>query len=161
MISLQFPQQKELTRHIFTSETFDSFLVKEADFKTFCHIQIDGNYLSEYFTEQADATSLTLCPWLLLRGHAFSLIKGSRLPQSFHIVFYMDIAKAADFFKVETLSSNDDIGGFYFNITYKNQQLQATTGSSMKNFTLDREADTCWDETIKKWLNTQEIPYEY
>ena len=83
-----------------------------------------------------------------------------RLPESFRIVFLMP-PSARDRFvsgRVPGISP-DQVGGLYINVQYENQEMICVTGTSMKQFTLDRTLENEWDENVKKFLKKNGVVF--
>ena len=48
--------------------------------------------------------------------------------------------------------SPDQVGGLYINVQYENHEMICVTGTSMKQFTMDRTLENEWDENVRKFL---------
>ena len=79
MIGLNILDIKDFTEKLFKEETFDNFLVTEADFATSFSVSVDGRIAEP---EEED----DFITWRTLRPLAFQIIKGKQLPRSFKIV---------------------------------------------------------------------------
>ncbi len=86
--------------------------------------------------------------------------KGKRLPESFRIVFQMP-PSARDRFVAGKIPGiyPDQVGGLYINIQYENHEMICVTGTSMKQFTLDRTLENEWDENVKKFLKKNRVVF--
>ena len=96
MRAFQCEDLKTFTRELFTRERFDSFLVREASFVTFCRFSVDGKSERDWYTEEEleeerveDYTS-----WGKLRPVCFQLIRGSRTPLKFQLSFRLPPAES-------------------------------------------------------------------
>ena len=47
----------------------------------------------------------------------------------------------------------------YINIQYENHEMICVTGTSMKQFTLDRTLENEWDENVKKFLKKNGVVF--
>lgn len=56
--------------------------------------------------------------------------------------------------------SPEDIEGMFLNITYRDNALTCTTGTSMRLFTLDRSLEHSWDGMVQKFFKTKGIAFE-
>ena len=54
----------------------------------------------------------------------------------------------------------DSVGAMVLNIRYDGAEVTLVTGIALKNFTLDKNADRIWDETMEKFLISREIGFE-
>ena len=144
MVALKVEEQKAFTEGLFIGEIFDKFLVREAEIVTWNRFSIDGKIRQGYFSEEELEEN---------RIEEYSLIRGKRLPESFRIVFLMP-PSARDRFvsgRVPGISP-DQVGGLYINVQYENQEMICVTGTSMKQFTMDRTLENEWDENVRKFL---------
>ena len=76
MIALQIEDIPAFTRKLFLGETFDSFLVREAEFSTFCTFSISGKVNQNYYNEEEleQERIEEYASWKKLRPLCFSLI---------------------------------------------------------------------------------------
>ena len=88
MIALKIEDMKQFTARLFMGETFDHFLIREAEIITFNVFTIDGHIRQGYYSEEElEENQLEeLSSWKMIRPYCFSLIKGKKLPGSFQIV---------------------------------------------------------------------------
>ena len=163
MIALKMEELKEFTKKLFIGETFDSFLVREASIVTFNSFSIDGKVRQGYYSdEELEADKIErFSSWKVLRPFCFSLIKGSRLPESFFIVLQLPPAGVEHFLRGKNISfPSEQVNGLYVNIRYEEQILSCITGTSVSQFTLDKTLEREWDEAVKQFLKKQELIFE-
>lgn len=163
MVALRVEDLKSFTKQLFIGETFDSFLVREAEIVTFNRFSIDGKVRHGYYSDdELEMNRIErYSSWKTLRPFCFSLIKGSRLPESFHIVLQMPPAGVERFLSGGGLSfSSEQVNGLYINIRYEEQALSLVTGTSVSQFTLDKSLDREWDGAVMKFLKTKQIIFE-
>ena len=60
---------------------------------------------------------------------------------------------------VHKVSVISQVGGLYINIQYENHEMICVTGTSMKQFTLDRTLENEWDENVKKFLKKNGVVF--
>lgn len=155
MIGLKIADIKDFTAKLFVAETFDNFLVTEAEFVTAFRTSLDG-----HLTEKTE-DGREYVRWQQLRPLAFQIIKGKQLPHSFKIVLKLSEENTAN-----TLASlgiplsAEEVGGLFLNIRYENQQITCITGCSLRTFSLDRTLEKEWDKVLCRFLRHHQIPYE-
>ncbi|MDT3845290.1 MAG: DUF5721 family protein [Bacillota bacterium] len=178
MIALKIEDLKEFTKQLFTGETFDRFLVKEAAFSTFCSFAIDGELRRGFLEEASDSSAVSAdnsspasvagnsspvpadryAAWKLLRPHCFQIIKGKQLPESFSVVLKLPAAGTEKFVRSTAPNlAEGTISGLYLNIRYSEKMLNCVTAVSYGQFTLDKSVEREWDESIRKFLKTSGI----
>ena len=162
MIALKIDDIRTFTSQLFVKETFDFFLVKDAKIVTFNTFSIDGRIRQGYYTDEEleenriEAYSF----WKTLRPICFSLIKGKRLPESFHIILKLAPGETEKVVKRSGASvREEDVEGLYLNIRYENRELVCVTGLSLNYFTLDKTLDAEWDLTVRQFFKSKEIIY--
>ena len=163
MVALQIGDLKEFTKKLFIGETFDWFLVKEVNIVTFNTFTIDGTVRPGYYSKEEleEGRFEGHSAWKVLRPFCFSLIRGSRLPESLSVVLKLPSAQAERFLR--ECGSNwqpEQVGGLYLNIRYEDQKLHCVTGLSMNQFTLDRSLEREWDQMVQRFFKKAEIAYE-
>ena len=123
---------------------------------------IDGKVRKEYYTEQEleekHIGSLSL--WEAVKPVCFSLIRGKKLPGSFRIVFQLGPEQTEGFLEKNHLPFRaEQITGLYLNVRYEEGRLFCVTGTSVNFFTMDKSLDQQWDETVKSFLRSHQIPF--
>ena len=162
MIACRITDLKSFTHALFMESLFDSFYVSEASFSTALSIQMDGALNQEFYGEELpDWASEGYLPWERLRPLAFQIIKGKRPPLSFRIIFRFPSEKLPALLEsAGGLFAPEEVDALFLNLTYRNGQMTATTGTSMKSFTLDKSLDTAWDRYVRWFLDEHGIENE-
>lgn len=163
MVALQIDDLKLFTKQLFIGETFDSFLVREAEIVTFNRFTIDGKVRQGYYSDdELEIKRIErFSSWKTLRPFCFSLIKGSRLPESFLIVLQMPPAGMEKFLTGGSLNfPAEQVNGLYINVRYEDQKLLLVTGTSVSQFTMDKSLDREWDAAVKQFLKNKQIAFE-
>ena len=147
MIACNICDIKLFTKKLFIGETFDRFLLKEAEIVTFNTFSIDGRVHKSFYSEEerAEGQIEEYSTWKTLRPFCFSLIKA-----------------ATEQFLTARKSQwlPEQVGGLFLNIHYENQHLSCVTGLSLNQFTLDKTLEREWDESIRTFLRKEELPFE-
>lgn len=91
MVALKIEEQKAFTAGLFVGTMFDEFLVREVSIVTFNSFTVDGRVRQGYYSdEELEAGQIEeFSAWKAVRPFCFSLIRGSRLPESFRIVLLL------------------------------------------------------------------------
>lgn len=154
MIALEMADLKEFTAGLFLKETFDSFELVEAEFHTDITVTLDGN-----LTEPEKGAAYA--PWSTVRPLAFAVIKGKKLPHSFHIVLRLSDSNTENTLRSMGLDySVEEVGGLFLNIRYDNKRMSVVTGCSFKTFRLDRTLEKEWDKVIERFLRHHRLPFQ-
>ena len=160
MIALKVEDVKTFTSKLFLKEDFDSFLVKEVNIVTYNNFTIDGHVRQGYYTqEELEENRIeSFSSWKVLRPVCFSLIKGKKLPGSFHIVLLLPPSDTEKFaFASGSGISSEQIQGLYLNIRYEDGALYCVTGTSLNLFTMDKILENEWDKAVEKFMRSHEI----
>lgn len=160
MVALKVEDVKTFTSKLFVKEDFDHFLVKEITIVTFNSFTIDGHIRQGYYSpEEMEENHIgDFSSWKVLKPICFSLIKGKKLPGSFHIVLTLppsDVDKFAS--NSGTGINGEQIQGLYLNIRYEDGALYCITGTSLNFFTLDKTLETEWDKAVKNFMRSHDI----
>ena len=163
MIALKIEDMKQFTARLFMGETFDHFLIREAEIITFNVFTIDGHIRQGYYSEEElEENQLEeLSSWKMIRPYCFSLIKGKKLPGSFQIVLQMPPQAVEKFVAARQMPLRaDQVNGLYLNIRYEEGKLFCVTGTSVSFFTLDKTLVSEWDQAVRSFLKKNEIIFE-
>lgn len=162
MIALKIEDLKTFTAQLFMGETFDHWLVREVNIVTFNSFTIDGRIRQGYYSdEELEANRIEeLSSWKSLRPFCYSLIKGKKLPESFQITMQLSPEENETFIRrMKPDFPAEQVAALYLNIRYENHAAACVTGTSLKIFTLDKQIEQEWDETVQRYLKKLQIPY--
>ena len=150
---------------LLSGSSFDSFLLEEASLSMQVTWLLDGKINRGFYSaEEWEDESLhpyPLISWSEVRGHLRDLIRGKKAPASLSIVLQL----RPDHCKKILLSHGfpqlkENVGAMVLNIRYDGTDVTLVTGIALKSFTLDKNADRIWDETMEKFLISREIGFE-
>ena len=140
----QIEEVKPFMAQLLLQETFDKFCVSVAEIRTIVPITIKGTMSHDWLSpEDAEKyKELEYIPWKLLRPVVFELIKGKQTP---------------DFLKIQFVyySENGDCGGL--RVQFEAGTLTCLSTYTPAEFSLDRNAETFWDENCQAFLKKHEI----
>lgn len=140
----QIEEVKPFMAQLLLQETFDKFCVSVAEIRTIVPITIKGTMSHDWLSpEDAEKyKELEYIPWKLLRPVVFELIKGKQTP---------------DFLKIQFVyySENGDCGGL--RVQFEAGTLTCLSTYTPAEFSLDRNAETFWDENCHAFLKKHEI----
>lgn len=163
MTALKITNIKNFMSSLLIKDIFDKLNVSEATISTYNTFQINGQINKDFYTseelETIDQTEYSL--WEKLRPFCFELIKGSKTPSFFKIVFLLspqDISKLIQTY--DLVFSLADINGLFINIKYSEGVLTCITGSSIRLFTMDKSLDHAFDTYVKHFLTQNNINFE-
>lgn len=163
MVALKIDEMGAFTRHLFVGETFDRFLLREAEVVTYNAFHIDGHIRMGYYSDEEleEKKIEDFSSWSVIRPICFLLIKGKKLPGSFAITLQMPPDGVEKFINSSGLPLNSgQVNGLYVNIRYENGELYCVTGTSLNFFTLDKSLEQEWDESVKRFLKNHQIVYQ-
>ena len=161
MQSLLIKHQGNFMTQLLTGETFDSFLLEEAQLRTAATWQLDGRLNREFYdTEVWDDPAqrpYDYLPWSEVRGALRDLIKGKRAPAGMQFVLMLKPE-----FANRTLrgASDPSIRALLLTIRSDGSQITVLSGVDHKTFSMDKEPDRVWDEAVKNFLTSKGIEYE-
>ena len=160
MVAIKIEDVKEFTSRLFLKDSFDGFLLKEAQIVTFGSVSIDGRLRRGFFFPQEleRLGQEAYAPWSLWRPHCFELIRGKRLPESFRVVLQLP-QDQAERFCLELGEKEQDAPGLYLNIRYEDGTLYCVTGISLKVFTLDKTLEQEWDRRAEEMMRQMKIAH--
>ena len=162
MIAVQIKNIKNFMKELLLADTFDHFLVSEANVTTFTAFNIDGLLHPEFFeqekAEEISRSGRTQVLWSEIRPFCLAVIKGHRTPLNFKFVFVLPPKEVALLLARSSLSIQpEDVFGLYFNCQFQSEALTITTGSSLRVFTMDKSLDRAWDNMLTDFLNRTEL----
>lgn len=160
MIALKIEDLKTFTAQLFMGETFDHWLVREANIVTFNSFTIDGRIRQGYYSdEELEKTCIEeLSSWKAAPLLLFS-DQGEKLPESFQITMQLSPEENEKFIRrVKPDFPAEQVAALYLNIRYENHAAACVTGTSLKVFTLDKQIEREWDDTVRRYFKKLQIP---
>lgn len=163
MILLKVVDVKSCMGKLLLQTVFDNFLVSELEVNTSNRFRISGTLNESYYSlEELDILEgRKYSTWAELRPFVYQVIKGTKTPLSFKIVFILSKHNTESVLKKNGLPFRyEDIGGLFLNMRYDSNGLYFTTGTSLNVFTLDKTMDLVWEKDVKTFLKYHEIACE-
>ncbi len=165
MVAISIENRRQFMGCLLTTGTFDGFRISEAVVRTSAAFSVD-THLTEGFYSPEELESMHLrehdpLPFSMMRQTLYELIRGTHTPLFFRFVLMLSPAEAADLLqKADNGLTENDIGGFFLNLTFQNGEIRATTAISYRSFPSDHSADRIWDLTVKQLLEKNGIIFE-
>ncbi|MEE8886458.1 MAG: DUF5721 family protein [Eubacteriales bacterium] len=165
MLALQIENLRGFMGKLLLRNTFDNFLVSDISVTTFASFHIDGQYHPEFYnTDDVTPEEAENIPdgdqicWKSVRPFVLQIMRGKRLPLSFHIVLQLSPDDVAELLEENNLNTDpESVYGLFLNMQYKNSALALTTGSSLKNFSDGHAIDQAWDRRVREFLAAEDI----
>lgn len=165
MVALQFADIKDFMHKLLCTDLFDHFLLSEATVRTWADFSINGRLNQDFFDPEDEAYQLAAAsgaaPFSMLRPICFQLMKGTRTPLGFHLVFQLSPENQQR--TIERCGCGflpADISGMFWNLKYQNRQLTCTTGISYRTFSMDKSLEQEWDRLTSIFFKNNKIPFE-
>lgn len=126
---------------------FDNLELRHLILENIIKYEISGNLNKDYLIEEE--ISFNFIKWEDIKPTIFDIVKGSQKPKSLKIVFSLDTVN------VDKISKN--IKSMFLNILYENNEILVTTGTSQKEFSLNKSEDIIWEDMIVKFFKKNDI----
>lgn len=154
MKSFDIEDIKNYMNQLLVNEKFDSFYLYEARVKTALDYFIGGKLNMSYYDEEEkkelDASEYE--SWGKVKQTIYDLMKGKKLPINFKIILMFNRENIERLIEMNNLPvKSEDVGALFYNIHFEAGELNVTTGTSLKVFTLDKRLEQLWDETVEKY----------
>lgn len=165
MLAIQILSTKQFMNQLLMGDCFSSFLLESASVTTFNTFTIDGRIHSEFYSgEKSDSATTQLydfSKYLDVQEYLYSIIKGSRTPLQIKLALLLMPEAMDKLLQNEACTvSKEQIASFVLNIKYDGSKILLTTAISYAGFTMDKSAEPIWDNAVKKFLSSKEIPFE-
>jgi hypothetical protein len=155
---------RDFTRKLLLGDTFDTFLLSEAEITTYATFHIDGTFHPSYLsTAEAETLTTEQCGytlWKRIRPLFFELTRGKNTPLNFRIVFRLAPHNVEQLLRLDGIAlQSTEVDGLFLNIRYDGQNLQCISGTSLRVFSMDKSLEHAWDDMLEKFFHQKEIPY--
>ena len=153
MKSFDIEDIKNFMNQLLVGEAYDDFYLYEARVKGAIDYFIGGKLNKDYYdAEELEALgNVEYTTWGKVKPLVYELMKGKRRPLNFKIILMYSREKVVELVEANNLPvKSEDVGALFYNIHFEVGQLNVTTGTSLKVFTLDKRLEQLWDETVAK-----------
>lgn len=157
MKEYQIEDIKTFMNELLVHDKYDSFYLYEARVKTALDYYISGKINADFYDSEellalSERGESEYISWKHIKNTIYDLIKGKRLPISFKLILMFNRENITRLVEMNNLSMHpEDVGALFFNIYYEKGTLTATTGTSIKVFSLDKTLEHLWDESVEKY----------
>ena len=143
---------RQFMKDLLIGQTFDQFLLEEADISTFNHFMIDGHILPAFY-EQDTAPAEEFSTWDKIRPVCFSLIRGKRLPLHFKLVLHAPESIVQQILSDEQCTlAPEYLKALVLTIRFNGSSTVCVTATSTHTFLPDKSAEQLWDRYIATFL---------
>ena len=159
MLSLILTQPAAFMSALLSSDTFDSFLLEEAQIKTAVSWQLDGRlnrdfYDTEVWDDPAQRPWPNI-PWSEIRPMCRDLIKGKRAPVSMQFVLMLKPELAG-----KLIGENVPVRALLLSVRGEGKELRLFSAVDFRTFSMDKEPEQTWNTAVLKFLDNKGITYE-
>ena len=160
MRAFQVLDVKPFMTKLLIQNLFDSFLLSEFKMNTFTKFQISGKLNQDFYSkdELEVMNGRNHAKWMEVKPFAYSIVKGSKTPLSFHITLMVSEDQKVNVIKNSGVTMRlEDVSGLFLHIKYENSTLFIITGLGLNTFTMDKSLENAWDEQVANFLRKNEI----
>lgn len=163
MIALNILDIKNTMAELLIQSSFDRFYLEEVQVTTFASLKINGKRNPEWYDSEEQEKELSrLLRWEEVKSYVFQYIKGKKTPTSFSISLKLckeDADRLIDDSKVLQMVRDEKID-FLIHFRFEREKLSVVTGSSQKEFIIDKMPDYTWDMSVRRLMKMLNITYE-
>ena len=165
MLAIQIKDVKTFMSILLSGNTFDSFLLEEAQIHTFNTFTIDGHQNRDFYTkeelEDPELFPYEYSEWKNMKTICFQIIKGKKVPTFMKIILHQKPEYVYTILEEGgALEFSDTLKALVVTIRFDVNGLLITTGTSFSTFIMDKTPDLLWDNRFRKFLAEQEIEFE-
>lgn len=151
MTSIEIKDVKNFMSQLLVKDTYDKLLVSEITLTTGNTYTINGQINKSFYSEDelSALPDKEYATWESFRQTCFSLIKGSKTPSFFKIIFLLPGNMVEELISSNHLDFNkNDIKALFINLKYQDGKLSCVTGTSLSIFTLDKSLENAFDRFV-------------
>ncbi len=165
MQSIHILDIKPFMQLLFQTDLMNNYLLVSANITTDLTYTIDGHIQSTFYSpdelESLHMNDLVYMPWSIAKEKVFQLIKGKKTPMQLKLVLRVSEATLQSILSESNSSLNsNDIDGFFLNILFQENQLNVICGISYKIFTLDKQLEDDFSNSLITFFKSNNITCE-
>ena len=139
---------KAYMNELFAGERFESFYLYELRCRSDMDYYVSGK-LAET-DEAADAPGYA--EWGGVRKKLLNVTGTDELPKTMKLVLMFNRENITRLIEMNNIPlSPESVGGLFINISLDQNGMSVTTGTSVKEFTMDKTLERTWDSTVEKY----------
>ncbi|MDD6667529.1 MAG: DUF5721 family protein [Lachnospiraceae bacterium] len=161
MLFFTIEDVKGLMAALLQRDSFDSFLLVEAEIRGRAALSIDGHLPEDFYSDEEISKFRMegdFSPYREIRPLIFEGIRGKHTPKQIKIVFKAPNSLMQEIL-ADTEADPDQVSGFFLNLRFSNGKLTLSSGCSMKTFSLDKTAEKLWDAWLSAWMDREKFYY--
>ena len=144
----EITDKKAYLNELFAGDRFESFYLYELRCRSDMDYYVSGK-LAE--TEEAADTS-GYAVWGEVRKKLLTVIGTEDIPKTMKLVLMFNRDNILRLIEMNNIPlSPESVGGLFINISLDQNGMTATTGTSIKEFTMDKTLEHTWDGTVEKY----------
>lgn len=165
MQSIEIFDIKKFMQLLFQTNFFDSYEFVSCDLSTDLSYVIDGHIHKSFFSEDElsilQLSESTYFPWNFIKEKLFFLIKGKKTPTQLKMILKLSSKQLEDFLRsTQSHFSQNEIDGLFLNILFQENNLKLICGISYSIFTMDKQLESDFSNSIIALLRTQNVTCE-
>jgi len=160
MLSVQITDLKKMTEMLFVSNSFDKFLLHDAQFITAKTVTIEGRKNRDFFdeAERIEEMKEEFVSWADERPMCLKLLTGKRLPVSFRVVL-LTSAETTRRMKEAAGFTDCEVSSLSLNFIYRENALFLTAGIAYAGFSMDKSLEKYWDDSVRSFLRGKDCGF--
>ncbi len=159
MLTLALTQPAAFMSALLSSDTFDSFLLEEAQIRTAVSWQLDGRLNRDFYDTEVwddpDRRPYSYISWKEIRSTCRDLIKGRRAPVHMQFVLMLPPEAAA-----KLVGNVPSLRALLLTVRGEGQELSLYSAADFSTFSMDKEPERTWDAAVMKFLEKKGIAFE-
>ena len=163
MIVLKIFDVKDMMSHLLIEESFDGYFLEEVSVTTYANLELQGKRNKAWYDMEKGEKSLPdLLYWKEAKPLIYSYIKGKRTPHSFMISLKLAEEEIIRLLGNQLFALFVEEQGMecLLHFRFEKGNLFVVTGTSYRNFTMDKRGEFAWDNGVKELLRQMKISFE-
>ena len=163
MIVLKIFDVKDMMSHLLIEESFDGYFLEEVSVTTYANLELQGKRNKAWYDmEKGEKSPPDLLYWKEAKPLIYSYIKGKRTPHSFMISLKLAEEEIIRLLGNQLFALFVEEQGMecLLHFRFEKGNLFVVTGTSYRNFTMDKRGEFAWDNGVKELLRQMKISFE-
>lgn len=162
MIVLKIFDVKDMMSRLLLEEGFDGYFLEEVSVTTYAKLDLQGKRNKAWYDmEKGEKSPPDFLYWKEAKPLIYSYIKGKRTPHSFVISLKLTEEEISRLLGEQsfTLFVGEQGMECLLHFRFEKGSLFVVTGTSYRNFTMDKRGEFAWDNAAKELLRQMKISF--
>lgn len=152
---INIEETKPVVEALLGDPWFQDLLLYRAEVRSGFRLELEGRINTAFYQDETEEIREKVrreqfLPWRDCSGIFFQALRGEKLPLSFQVHLLLPESRIAEILGTNASETEADVENMSLNFQYTRQQFVATSVTTLRTFSREKEIEALWDDAVKK-----------